>query len=200
LPKKRKEIRIHTLPLTTMTDNPDAATTFPSDWKYVSEGGATIVFSYAGLPRPEFTRTVLRLRKSVTHPPLKAIQEPPDPAKEWERENKEGAWTTHSISNDGAALGTDGGKEEEPDDPTIEFQKCVTSLLIPQEHLPHLEPVHVQREWLQDLARLSEAQRPPERRAKDGIDQYKTKAVLATDLVGGKVMAVEIKVSPMIFL
>ena len=174
-----------------MLDDPDATTTSPSDWKYVSEGGATIVFSYAGPPRSDFKRTVLRLRKSVTHPPPKPIQKPLDLAEEWGRKKEdelEEAWKA-------AAFEEDKEEEEEPDDPTIEFQKRVTSLLIPPKHLPRLEPVRVQREWLQELARLSEAQRPPERRAKDGIDPLKTKAVLATDLVGGKGMAVEIKVS-----
>ena len=174
-----------------MPDDPDATTTSPSDWRYVSEGGATIVFSYAGPPRSDFKRTVLRLRKSVTHPPPKPIQKPLDLAEEWGRKKEdelEEAWKA-------AAFKEDKEEEEEPDDPTIEFQKRVTSLLIPPKHLPRLEPVRVQREWLQELARLSEAQRPPERRAKDGIDQSKTKAVLATDLVGGKGMAVEIKVS-----
>jgi inositol-pentakisphosphate 2-kinase len=181
-----------------MPNDPDAATTSPSDWKYVSEGGATIVFSYVGPPRPEFRRTVLRLRKSVTQPPPKPIQKPLDLAEEWGRKKEdefEEAWKAHLILNESAALKGDKEEEEEPEDPTIEFQKRVTSLLIPPKHLPRLEPVHVQREWLQELARLSEAQRPPERRAKDGIDQLKTKAVLATDLVGGKGMAVEIKAS-----
>ena len=178
-----------------MPNDPDATTTSPSDWKYVSEGGATIVFSYAGPPRPDFKRTVLRLRKSVTHPPPKPIQKPLDLAKEWGRKKEDGleeAWKARSILNEDT-----GDKEdvEEPEDPTIEFQERVTSLLIPPKHLPRLEPVRVQRAWLQELARLSEAQRPPERRAKDGIDSLRTRAVLAADLVGGKGMAVEIKVS-----
>jgi len=182
-----------------MPNDPDATRTSPSDWKYVSEGGATIVFSYAGPPRPDFKRTVLRLRKSVTHPPPKPIQKPLDLAEEWGRKKEdelEDAWKAHLILNEGAVEG-DQEEEEEPDDPTIEFQKRVTSLLIPPEHLPRLEPVRVHGAWLRELARLSEAQRPPERRAKDGIDPLKTKAVLATDLVGGQGMAVEIKVSPL---
>ncbi|KAF9246363.1 inositol-pentakisphosphate 2-kinase [Melanogaster broomeanus] len=35
----------------------------PEDWIYVSEGGASIVFSYAGPTNPNFTGKVLRLRK-----------------------------------------------------------------------------------------------------------------------------------------
>ncbi len=38
--------------------------TSPTDWKYVSEGGATAVFSYRGLPHPILTGKVLRLRKA----------------------------------------------------------------------------------------------------------------------------------------
>lgn len=41
----------------------DATQTDPSDWTYISEGGATIVFSYSGPSRPLFECTVLRLRK-----------------------------------------------------------------------------------------------------------------------------------------
>jgi hypothetical protein len=46
-------------PLISTTD------TTPNDWQYVSEGGATIVFSYTGF-NPHFTGTVLRLRKTKT--------------------------------------------------------------------------------------------------------------------------------------
>ena len=38
--------------------------TLPADWKYISEGGATAVFSYRGLPNPILTGKVLRLRKA----------------------------------------------------------------------------------------------------------------------------------------
>ncbi|THH12007.1 hypothetical protein EW145_g304 [Phellinidium pouzarii] len=40
-----------------------ASVTSPSDWRYVSEGGSTIVLSYSGPPHPIFSGTVLRLRK-----------------------------------------------------------------------------------------------------------------------------------------
>ena len=40
--------------------------TLPADWKYISEGGATAVFSYRGLPHPILTGKVLRLRKAST--------------------------------------------------------------------------------------------------------------------------------------
>jgi inositol-pentakisphosphate 2-kinase len=38
--------------------------TSPSQWRYISEGGATIVFSYIGPHHPTFTGKVLRLRKA----------------------------------------------------------------------------------------------------------------------------------------
>jgi inositol-pentakisphosphate 2-kinase len=170
--------------------DPDATTTSPSDWKYVSEGGATIVFSYVGPPRPDFKRTVLRLRKSVTHPATEADTEAIGSCrgmgKEERRRVRGSLEDPFNPQRTRCVWKGDKEEEEEPDDPTIEFQKRVTSLLIPPKHLPRLEPVCVQRAWLQELARLSEAQRPPERRAKDGIDPLKTKAVLATDLVGGR--------------
>lgn len=84
--------------------------------------------------------------------------------------------------------------QEEPDDPTIVFQHRVIQRLVPAEYVPRLETVHVERTWLEQLAKSSEARRPAERRAKDRIDLGKRKAVLATDLVGGAGWAVEIKV------
>jgi len=38
--------------------------TSPSEWKYISEGGATVVFSYTGPHHPILTGKVLRLRKA----------------------------------------------------------------------------------------------------------------------------------------
>ena len=46
-----------------MSNEPHVGDTSPHDWKYVSEGGSTIVFSYAGPPHPHFDGTALRLRK-----------------------------------------------------------------------------------------------------------------------------------------
>ena len=42
----------------------DVLHTNPSDWKYVSEGRETVVFSYVGPPHPEFEGRVLRLKKT----------------------------------------------------------------------------------------------------------------------------------------
>ena len=44
---------------------PDLSTTHPKHWKYISEGGATIVFSYRGPPHKVFSNSVVRLRKCV---------------------------------------------------------------------------------------------------------------------------------------
>ena len=85
---------------------------------------------------------------------------------------------------------------DEPDDPTIVFQRTVIERLVPPAFLPRLDAVHVERRWLQELSALVEPHRPLERRARDRIDVAKAKAVLATDLVGGKGWAVEIKVRP----
>ncbi|KAJ3541092.1 hypothetical protein NM688_g6133 [Phlebia brevispora] len=132
----------------------------PEHWKYVSEGGASIVFSYQGPPHPHFDGTVLRLRKiPYNNAPTSATPE----------------------------------VAEEPDDPTIQFQQQIIQRLIPVAHLPRLESVEVQREWLEELQRLADVERPAERRAKDRIDVCRRKAVLATDLVGGNALAVEIK-------
>jgi inositol-pentakisphosphate 2-kinase len=87
------------------------------------------------------------------------------------------------------------GNEEEPDDPSIDFQNRVTSLVIPAIHLPIMESVRVDREWLGNLSASVDEKRPEIRRLKDTIDIRRKKAVIATDLVGGKGWAVEIKAS-----
>ncbi|RDB21529.1 Inositol-pentakisphosphate 2-kinase [Hypsizygus marmoreus] len=136
--------------------------TFPEHWKYVSEGGATIVFSYNGPLNPQFNGTVLRLRKSTV------------PAVPFRLPNLEDV-------------------QDEPDDPMIEYQHKCMERLIPLEHLPRLESVTVNRAWLEKLIALHNADRPEDRRAKDQVDLARTKGVLATDLVGGDWLAVEIK-------
>jgi inositol-pentakisphosphate 2-kinase len=145
---------------------PDVSSTSPEDWIYISEGGATIVFSYVGQPREDFTGTVVRLRKA---PRTISADKPPAPA-----------------------LNDDGG--DEPDDPSVAFQARVSSRLVPAEHLPRMEVCLVTRTWLESLVGVSENLRPLKRREADGIDVFKRKAVLATDLVGGGGWAIEIKV------
>ncbi|KAI6045591.1 inositol-pentakisphosphate 2-kinase [Pisolithus marmoratus] len=48
----------------TMVSQLHVADSRPEDWVYVSEGGATIVFSYRGTENPQFNNRVLRLRKA----------------------------------------------------------------------------------------------------------------------------------------
>ncbi|KAI0647391.1 inositol-pentakisphosphate 2-kinase [Trametes meyenii] len=156
---------------------PHIAETAPHDWKYVAEGGSTIVFSYAGPPHADFDGTALRLRKR--------------PVPQTGEGNKDAEQRQQSRKGGGEEDGEDA--EGEPDDPTIVFQRRVIEQLVPREHLPRLDAVRVDRAWLQELADAMEGLRPPERRAKDRIDTQKRKAVLATDLVGGEGWAVEIK-------
>ncbi|KAI0723907.1 inositol-pentakisphosphate 2-kinase [Cerioporus squamosus] len=161
------------------SETPHIADTSPHDWKYISEGGSTIVFSYSGPAHPHFDGTALRLRKG----PVPAHEEP-------EKYTQPQLAETLDLDED---AGVAEEKLEEPDDPTIVFQRAVIERLVPKEHLPRLDAVHVERKWLQELADLTEPHRPLERRAKDRIDTSKRKAVLATDLVGGQGWAVEIK-------
>ena len=142
----------------------DVRHTQPSNWKYVSEGGATIVFSYAGPPHPKFDGTVLRLRKI----PSSTVSSP-----------------------------TQSDSESERDDPTIEYQSKCIERLIPPQYLPHLETIVIDRSWLEALVVLHDSVRPgpEERRKKGGINLERKKGVLATDLVSGNWLAVEIKVS-----
>lgn len=130
---------------------PAAADTQPSHWRYVSEGGATVVFSYIGPANPQFDGNVLRLRKAS-------------------------------------------GSADEADDPIVEFQKICTSRLISPIHLPRLQSVSLEKDWMQRMIALHDGLRPAERRTKDHLDPGRSKGVLATDLVGGDWVAVEIKV------
>ncbi|KAL5529538.1 hypothetical protein ACEPAG_5523 [Sanghuangporus baumii] len=157
-----------------VNEHTSASSTSPDDWKYVSEGGATIVFSYRGPPHPVFSGTVLRLRKARHE---LTIDVP------WQPDSKPLA--SESVLAE--------GEVEEPDDPSISFQQKVTSRLIEPEFLPRLETVLVERTWLETLRDSSEKDRPLERRTKDDIDVNRRKSVLATDLVGGDGWAVEIK-------
>ena len=154
-----------------MTDTPRLADTSPQHWKYISEGGSSIVFSYSGPPHPVFDGTALRLRKA----PVLELREHEAPEQYQQPQLAE-------------------GEEDEPDDPTIIFQHAVIERLVPKKFLPRLDAVRVDRAWLQELSDLAEEHRPSQRRAKDRIDRGRRKAVLATDLVGGSGWAVEIKV------
>ena len=150
----------HRLPfmVVPMDTIPAAADTQPSHWKYVSEGGATIVFSYTGPANPQFDGTVLRLRK---------------------------ASRTTGLADDAV-------------DPIVEFQKRCTSRLISPIHLPRLQSASLEKDWMQRMIALHDDLRPAERRTKDYIDPARSKGVLATDLVGGNWVAVEIKVKYLI--
>jgi inositol-pentakisphosphate 2-kinase len=80
------------------------------------------------------------------------------------------------------------------DDPTVDFQQQVIQRIVPAEFLPHLEHVHVDRQWLETMVAVHDHVRPLTRREKDKVDLTRTKAVLATDLIGNHGWAVEIKV------
>ena len=142
----------------------DVRHTNPSNWKYVSEGGKTIVFSYAGPPHSKFDGTILRLRKKPV-----TVSKPENFAQS--------------------------DSESEGNDPIIEYQSKCIERLIPPQYLPRLETVILDRSWLEALVALHDSARPEKRRKKDGINLERKKGVLATDLVGGNWLAIEIKVS-----
>ncbi|KAI0362474.1 hypothetical protein OH77DRAFT_57725 [Trametes cingulata] len=209
--------------------------TAPTDWKYISEGGSTIVFSYTGPSHPKYDGTALRLRKAplpgnedayVQEKPIYAgepepevevpeLEPDPEATAAWHKQHAElreasaaerarryaqsreenARAVVEPADNDWYAGEEEEGRaaDDEPDDPTVQFQRAVIARLIPAEFLPRLESVRVKREWLEELATLVEPLRPLERRAKDRIDTERRKAVLATDLVGGEGWAVEIK-------
>jgi inositol-pentakisphosphate 2-kinase len=151
---------------------PSLSDTLPTDWAYISEGGANIVFVYQGPPSPFFDGTALRLRKRAL------IDRDQDQDKEEAEEEAQ-----------------DSVKEIQ----SIEYQKQCLERLIPPVHLPRLELVVVGDDadaeaWLGTLAAECEPHRARERREKDCIDATQPKALLATNLVGGQGIAVEIKV------
>ncbi|KAJ7175640.1 inositol-pentakisphosphate 2-kinase [Mycena filopes] len=85
-----------------------------------------------------------------------------------------------------ALADTDPAHDSEQDDPIIEFQEKCLERLVPSAHLPRMKRVLVGADseiWLQSIAAQE----------KDCIDEKRLKAVLATDLVGGEGVTVEIK-------
>ncbi|KAJ7085641.1 inositol-pentakisphosphate 2-kinase [Mycena belliarum] len=162
--------------------------TVPADWEYLSEGGATIVFRYKGPPNPAFEGTVLRLRKCPLYDDTgRRIPKP------LEFESCEAL-----ADRFGLPLDAPPPAPERPD-PTVSFQQEIIAQLIPPAHLPRLEPLETlggktkRGPWLETLAEQCDPQRPLERRQTHGIEQVYPTPVLATDLVGGQGIAVEIK-------
>ncbi|KAG8217672.1 hypothetical protein J3R82DRAFT_5825 [Butyriboletus roseoflavus] len=86
------------------------------------------------------------------------------------------------------------GTVDEEDDTVIAFQNTVIATLVPLEFLPDLDVVLLDAGWLAALEVLCNGDRPTERRAQDRIDKARKKGILATDLIGGDVLAIEIKV------
>ena len=146
------------------------SSSLPSDWRYVSEGGASIVFSYHGPQNLHLDGTVLRLRKSPRPKPSDINDVSPSSPQ------------------------TDTSIADADEDPSIAFQDNVISQLISPAFLPRLWVVPVSRNWLEELALLAENRRPVERRTVSQIDVSHHTAVLATDLVGHESLAIEIKV------
>lgn len=131
----------------------DLSDSDPGDWAYLSEGGATMVFSYTGPPHLVYSTKVLRARKS----------------------SDEHGPTHHS-------------------DQLLQFNRTIVARLLDPEYLPELLPAHASRDWLSQLADGAEKRRPPERSSGVGLDVTRSNLALATDLVGGRGLAVEIKV------
>lgn len=125
-----------------------------------------MVFSYIGPSRPEFDHTVLRLRKEGPEAKIEFA--------EFEESEATG--------------------KDELEDPSIPFQRVCMRRLIPPVHLPKLEAVQVSPKWLKALFVAHNEDRPQKRRERAGLDVHKHKGVIATDLVGGDIVAVEIKV------
>ena len=138
------------------------------DWKYLAEGGSTIVFAYIGPAHYIISNKVLRLRK-VKH-------------------------QTTGTTEDALAPPL-----IDFDDPAIAFQETVIRRLIPDELLPLLEVVSVDRNWVQCLAEAAEAHRPEARRLVDRIDLDRGTAVVADNLIGGAGLAVEVKASLLLY-
>jgi inositol-pentakisphosphate 2-kinase len=148
------------------------------DWNYLSEGGANIVFSYAGVPNPEFSGRVLKLRKSRRC--TSADQNSVGHTK-----------NNNHLVNECTSLRSDTYSS----DVFLEFHHRVISRLINPQYLANSMAVPVNGTWLRALASLHEASRPEARRLTDGIDTTCTTAILTADLVSDEDFAIEIKVS-----
>jgi inositol-pentakisphosphate 2-kinase len=167
----------------------DVTQTSPADWHYISEGGASIVFSYRGPPNPAFSDKVLRLRKSSRERQLKYDNIP--------NHNSSGEAAAEGHRSQSQSTGPEPNEVldlDSAEDRSISFQQTVSARLIEPAFLPRLETITVEQQWLEVLSTESEGARPAERQRKDGIDTRRTNAVLATDLVGYQGLAVEIKV------
>jgi len=133
--------------------------TSPAQWKYISEGGATIVFYYIGPHHAIFTGKVLRLRKTS---------------------REDGPHTLHP--------------DDQPDF-SVTFQQRIISRLLDSSHLPDLQVVALQAEWVEAFSTYHESFRPQGRRSISTIDCSRRTGVLAPDLIGGSYCAVEVKVN-----
>lgn len=154
----------------------NASTTSANHWRYVSEGGATIVFAYTGSQNDSFTGTVLRLRKI----PNKSLAF--------------GPFNTSHQPRPGVPRVPVADELEEPEDASVAFQHRCMERLIPPVHLPRLESVTLEEVWLIEFAKQHETERPMSRRKEDCVDVSRRKGVIATNLVGSIGIAVEIKV------
>lgn len=191
----------------TVSANVDISDTKVTDWKYVAEGGATIVFAYIGPLHPLFTGTVLRLRKIKHHVSHSEVLEKLTVL----------PGSVHGKGEEGIGAGGEGAgvkhaEDAEPDDPMIAFQKHVIGRLVPEQFLVNLRVVKLDREWLTGFAEYHDGPgieessgegeggaRPASRKNVDGIDVARQKGVLADNLVGGKGMCtIEIKVSSLL--
>lgn len=188
----------------------DISDTKLSDWKYVAEGGATIVFAYIGPQHPLFTGKVLRLRKIKHHKfHPHAFEKPTVSPSSFHAQGGEGIGAEGEGKGDG---GTKHTEDEEPDDPMIAFQEQVIAKLVPEEFLVNLRVAKLDREWLTRFADYHDGKgteeeegqsegwaRPVSRRKVDGIDLGRQKGVLADNLVGGEGMCtIEIKVTSLL--
>lgn len=189
----------------TVSTNLDISDTRVTDWRYIAEGGATIVFAYIGPLHPLFTGTVLRLRKIKHHEShFNGLEKPTVSPSSFHGKGEEG------IGVEGEGVGTKHAEDEEPDDPMIAFQEQVIGRLMPDQFLVNLRVVKLDREWLTGFAEYHDGPgieessgeggggaRPASRKEADGIDVNRQKGVLADNLVGGEGMCtIEIKVSP----
>ncbi|EIW84866.1 hypothetical protein CONPUDRAFT_134729 [Coniophora puteana RWD-64-598 SS2] len=167
------------------TQTPSISLTRPEDWKYIAEGNATIAFTYTG-PDSNFREFALRLRKTNAAAPKDVMREP---------NSGIGLTAGHTRSDTLRTPRFTASEEGDHACKDLAFHSQVIARLLPNECLPRIKTVKLERGWLESLHALEGRtySRPAARKSVGGIDVCADTGVLATDLVGSAPLAVEIK-------
>jgi len=143
----------------------DSSSTTVADWTYIAEGGDTMVLAYTGQPRADLDRTVLRLKKLRRNPTML-----PDGS---------GPYAPEPVTDDNF---------------TLRYQHEIIERLLPTKLLPRYGTAQVTPQWLASVNDAMENKRPAQRLIDDYISLRQSRGLLATNLIAGNGVVVELKV------